>query len=293
MFDDFIKEVKEKDETIEYKELNLSKNILFNPNLAVNMLENIDDYSDKQIFDMIKESYETIFSERFVSQDPRRITLMINSRFISEAVKVFSLYPDISYSTLVYINKIIFDFNDRYTGEEYESQRNLFISLARAINKRKIQELVIIGLPEVIAVNLAYRRYSSNNESINIRRLLSFMASVEPGLMTAQMVVNIYERLFEEIGLLFQIIMTEPLRVTSFDETYENIGLAILAMVDNMPAIAIQRVLRGYSLAIDSGALKYGQDKTYIRYYLSSLVGYDRIVNAVIYLKEYEGVRVP
>lgn len=298
---DFLNEMKNKKDDEKLETINLGKSIVFNPDMFKDVLYNIDKYSDQEIADTIKISYHIIFSDKFIMENPSHLAVITNHRFLTNAIRVFSTLPEIEYSTFVYCNKIIYDYINTYITDEFTDTRNILYSLARVINKKQIQLLLSIGLPEDIAVDILIARHSANTEIININRLLSIMTTVDSKLMDVQMCVNIFEKLFDELGLLFQIVMFTPCNTNMDNETYENIGSAILFMVNNMPSLAIKKVLNGYTAAFESGLfrqkIKVGNDiiagDTYRRYNLEQLdYRFSRIVGIVNVLKE-EQIYVP
>jgi hypothetical protein len=176
----------------------------------------------------------------------------------------------------------------------------MFYSLARVINKKAIQSLVLLGLPEDISTDILISRCSSTTATTNMQRLHSILVSIDPDLMTVQMIVNIFEKLFDELGLLFQVIMFTP-PTNPIEETYDNIGLAILFMVNNMPSIAIRKVLVGYTTSYEGGVFKQHlkvngsiiAGQTYRRYNLEELdYRFARITGMIAQLKE-EQIYVP
>lgn len=298
---EFLDEMKNKKDDEKLETVNFSSNILFNPNLFKAVLYNIDRYSDQEIFDTIKVSYHLIFSDKFIMEDPSHLAIVTNHRFLTAAIKVFGTLQEIEYSTLLYCNKIIYDYINTYITEEYTDTRNILYSLARVINKNQMQSLIAIGLPTDISIDILIARYSANTETINITRLINTMQTIESGVMDIQTCVNVFEKLFDELGLLFQIIMFTPIPQNAFPETYENIGLAVLFMVNNMPSIAIKKVLTGYTTAFESGLfrqhIKSGNNiiptETYRRYNLEILdYRFSRITGMIAILKE-EQIYVP
>lgn len=298
---EFIDEFKKKDDDVKVERFDVSKNIVFNPNAFKEILYHIDKYSDQEIYETIKNSYHLIFTDRFIAEDPNHLALVTNHRFLTIAIRVLSS-AELERNIILYCNKLVYDYIHTYVADEYADTRNIFYSLARVVNKKAIQSLLVIGLPEDVATNLLIARYSANNESVNIVRLNREMELVESDIMTIQMCVNIFEKLFDELGLLFQMVMFTPPLTVSIPTTYDNIGLAILYMVNNMPSIGIRKVLTGYTTAYESGMFKQqfksnGQvvstGKTYTRYNLETLdYRFARIVGMVASLKE-EQIYVP
>lgn len=297
---EFLDEMKNKKDDEKLETVNLSKNIVFNPNMFKEILYNLDKHSEQEIIDTIKVSYHIIFSDKFIMEDPSHLGIVTNHKFLTAAIRVFSSLSEIEYSTFVYCNKIVYDYVHTYITDEYTDTRNILYSLLRVINKKQIQLLLSIGLPEDIALELLNARYSANTETANITRLILTMQSIDSNTIDTQMAVNIFEKLFDELGLLFQIIMFTPIS-QGFPETYENIGLAILFMINNMPSIAIKKVLTGYTTAFESGLFrqhyKSGNNvipgDTYRRYNLETLdYRFSRITGMISMLKE-EQIYVP
>lgn len=290
-------------EKVSTASVDLSKNIFINPKAFKDSLRNIDSLTDQELYNMISHSYETIFSESFIKEDKENLAIITHPRFISACVYVFNTVQQIDYKVKLYCNKIIYDYNTTFRGAEYEYIRNLLFSLGRVINKDKLYTLVALGLPEEIAVNILICRYSSRKERTNIARMNYYICKQSEELMTEQMIIWIFEKLFDKISELFQVIMFYPYDETQNEDVYSIMSLSILDIIENMPYISIKNLLTDYTLAYESGAYRkqlitsnkevINLNETYTRFSMGSLsADYPRITQAVEELKQ-ELVYVP
>lgn len=130
-----------------------------------------------------------------------------------------------------------------------ESAKFLYI-MARKLNKKMVNILEGIGLPENTAVWLIVNRNSSTDERRNIRRMVRAMQHTDPDLMTEQMVVNVFAKTFnDQFCNLFISVMTD--RFDSFENkeesyVYSTVSNAILDILNTMDEEEIKDILMEY-----------------------------------------------
>ena len=143
---------------------------------------------------------------------------------------------------------------------------------------------------------MALARSSDVDERINIKRLNLIMIQNPQKLMNTQMIINVYERLFDEFRTVFQTTMFD---VYNDDETWvteemmevnANISYAICIILNDLPVEAIKMILKGYT---DDFSHIHCGDRSKIRFSMKSLSDDFSRINAIVELLESEGYSVP
>jgi hypothetical protein len=164
------------------------------------------------------------------------------------------------------------------------------------VNKDKIMNLMAIGLEENIATYLTLARFSDTKEEINVKRLNFVICTQPKEIMTVQMIVNIYEKLFDAALILFETTMfdiyndEEEWVTEDIMEVYANISLAILHIINNMPTDHIKKILKSYA---NDFSMVYGGNSRAIRFPMKSISqDFPRVIYTVEQLS-YEDTYVP
>lgn len=214
-----------------------------------NVIPSINQMDEHNLSILIKNNLD-IISKDILEGDSDYAPLLVNMRFISSFIRAVNSVP-IDYTTQLACNKITYDY---FTSENPDPTiKQQYLNMSRIVNREAINKLIGIGLDETIACNLALCRYSSSNEKTNVKRLNFAIYHRDPNIMSEQMVVWIYEKLFTRISDLFQATMfevyTEQQQIDfgeNFMENYGTVGLAILVILNNMTSENIKKVLIGY-----------------------------------------------
>lgn len=295
LFENLMKDI-EKDENNVKKENEelmepvnfLENSSIFHPELLKQKLINIDQMSDKEAFELIKKNYDSILSDTFVNQDIDILNLFKNERFLILMIQVMSSLTSISHSNRVYCNKIAYDYLT--LSDTKEEIKNLMFTLSKTVNKDIIPLLLGLQLPNDLAAYLALARFSSLKETINIRRLNLIMMTSSIEIMTEQNIVWIYEKLFDNITILFEAIMFDVYEDinSSMSEIYSRISLAVLDILDNMPMHSIQKVLMSY--IGDYNALYNTHN---VRFSMRSLSNDYQRINYVVSMLMQQNIYIP
>lgn len=253
-------------------------------------ISSIPQMDENQLSNLVRNHLDSITSD-ILNNDPSYSVILRDRKFVSAFVRTILNSP-ISFETRTACNKITYDYltcpdSDNYIKDQY-------IMMSKVINSDVIGALRSIGLDDNTADILALCRYSSFNEKTNVKRLNFAMYQKPVQIMTEQMIVWIYEKLFTRISDLFYATMfevyspeQEDIFGENFMEIYGTVGLAVLLILNNMTSINIRKVLVGYS---DEWQLSR-RPKT--RFSLHSLSGdYSRILNVVDSLTS-EGYIIP
>ena len=226
---------------------------ILNRNYYMDKLKNINDLTDKELFDLIIKSYDDLLKDIFTNDNTQFLLLFINSRFLSVLIQALNSNKiEITPYIRMYCNKLAYDYltlgND---DDAYLKQ--LFLSLSKTVNRQYIPLLQSLGIPEELAAKMALSRFSSDKEIVNVKRLNFVIMQSPIQLMTEQMIVFIYEKLFDELTPLLKGIMFDVLSDIDYDtmsedmiEIYSTISLAILDMLNNMTSANMRKVLLSY-----------------------------------------------
>ena len=212
-------------------------------------LTNLSRFNDNQIFDFIKTNLEYIQS-CIMARDVLVINQFHDIRFVNAFFLVVSNMP-VTVMRQFCVNKICYDY---FTLDNANPDiKSILLNTAKKVNAEEIRQLMSIGLDVDTASNLAFCRFSSIDEKVNIKRLNFVICSKDPDIMTEQMIVWIYEKLFDRLGQLFVTTMLEYYVVdedaepdSPFMEIMSTIYLAILTMANNLPIVDIRRLLELY-----------------------------------------------
>ena len=248
MFESFNNRVKNK-ETPKTESMSFFNNPILNSTLLREKLYHIDALSERELFNLVKDSFDLVLKQIFSNKDQDYLKIITNTKFLI-ALNQVVLNLDLTYTQRIYCNKLAYDYFTSENNDPYTKQ--LFFALSKSVNRNIIGVLCSIGLPEDLASYLALARYSSEKEMINVKRLNFIIISSSVEIMTEQMIIKIYEKLFDSITPLFEGIMFDGLDMDeeyvseSMNLIYSTISLAILVILNNMPSQDIRKVLISY-----------------------------------------------
>lgn len=231
-------------------------NIANNPNINKGLLDTIintgtlNNYTDNELYALLSTNLRGFLLNIFERKDQRYIKMIISDRFLRVLIQVVANI-DIDYMNMIYLNKLCYD----YLTLDDESKNNiisdLIYHLAKITNKKYIPLLIGVGIPERIACYIVLSRFSTNDEFVNVTRM-NFVIMTANTHFTEQMIVDIYQNLFDRVSLLFEATMldvpdtTEEWYTDDIDERYSLITLAVLDILNSLTSDAIRRVLDDY-----------------------------------------------
>lgn len=270
-----------------------TQNVVLTPDSLQAKFSLIDTMSDKEIYELVKEYYETILTTIFESNDKliRRsfIDLFTNAKFILALTQaMYTVTPnDITKKRL---NKMCYDYLVISEHDSNDYIGGLLMSLAKTINRDKIPLLCAIPLPEDLSSMIALSRYSSEKEVVNVKRLNRVLMNQPVDSISEQQIVNIYLTLFDHVLPLFTGVMLDVESPSNMNqnamEVYGVITLSILDIMNELPTADIKK---GLTLFDEDRRIQYS-DKP-IRINLESITesDYPRILTAIDQLKS-EGI---
>lgn len=131
-----------------------------------------------------------------------------------------------------------------------QESADVFYRIAFRINKKMVQIIMNLGIPEKDAIWLIVNRYSAFDERRNIKRMVRAIQHMDPKIVTEQMIVDIFSKTFnDQFENLFIAVMTD--RFDSFDDkneqyVYSTVSNAVLDILDTMDEDEIRDILINY-----------------------------------------------
>lgn len=288
MFDQYMKDIA-KEPKRELVQIKLFDNPAYNTLVLEEKLRSLDSLEDREVYSLLRDGYESILSTIFIDKNRQYLDLFTNSRFVSILIQVMSSITNISHINRTYINKIVYDYIVLQDSDPYIKQ--LLYSLSKTVNKDILPRLLGLGLPEDIAIRLALSRFSSQKEIVNVKRVNFIIMTSPIEIMTEQMIVFIYEKLYDRFTPLFVGTMIDNCKSDmegDMDEIYSIISLAILDILNVMPSNDIRKVLISYV-----GDFQALYSKNGYRFSLQCLSNDYARINAVVDALKYENIYVP
>lgn len=283
-------------ETVNMQNFYLGQNILINQDYLINELRNIDYKNDQDLHELIRISYPIILDIDFINKANHKIELakaFMNIRFVSVFCAVISsvALTDIQ---RICCNKFIYDYFTM-TSEKNDMIINHMLNLGFAINKDHVVGLYGKGIDQKTITNLAVARFSTTDDILAVKRANVIIMNSTPQMMTEQIIVNIYETLFNKcLVALFNGVMFDTMEFDDDEidedqeEIYATISLAILDILNEMPTDMIIAVLKAYAQT-----KQYCHQREKARFDIHAISEeYDRVLSCVYYL-ESSGFTVP
>lgn len=212
----------------------------------------LDNMSDQDLYNLVYKTYKYILDEMFIGKNMELVTfLYTNPRFIMTLNNVLSRSDvKLTYLQTVYCNKLAYDYFTA-RGEKDKYIRALLVNLIKTVNRSINPSLIGLGLSEEDSSYLTNARYSSLKENIQVRRLNLEIMKRSSDIMTVQMVIDIYGKLFDRITPLFDGIMydcrsNDQFMDPAMEEVYGTINVAILEIVNNLPQDIMYHLLKNF-----------------------------------------------
>lgn len=223
-----------------------------NINAITNKLFKLDDLDDESLYNLICKTYPYILDEMFISKNIELIKfLYTNPRFIMTFTNVLSR-PNIklTYLQMIYCNKLAYDYFTA-RGDKDDYIKALLVNLVKTVNRSITPGLIGLGLNEELVSYLTNARLSSLKEPIQVKRLNLIIMNQSTDIMTVQMIIDIYGKLFDRITPLFEGIMYDYWSLEQFtgkemENVYATINIAILEIVNNLPEDIMYHLLRNF-----------------------------------------------
>lgn len=267
-----------------------------NTDVLKDKLFHLDDLSDEGLYKLICKSLNYVVDETFMTKNIELMMyLYTNSRFLMTLTNVLSRQDvKLNYIQLVYCNRVAYDYFTARRDDKNEYIASLLLNLIMVLNRGYTPSLVGLGLSEELACRLVNARHSSLKEHIQVRRLNLEIMKQTTDIMTVQMIVDIYGKLFDRITPLFSGIMydcytREHFNGQEMEDIYSTINIAILEIVNNLPQDMMYQLLKRFHETYELVHLNKG-----IRFNIYSICkdDYPRLFYTLEVLKN-EGIYLP
>ena len=295
MFEDYIEELSKRptEQDTVYHSLDMGSSPVLNPSVLVRKLSNVEELKTDEIYQLVMEYHSTILNKTFIDNN-KVITgnAFMNERFVSTFSQVLSRI-NITNDERINCNRLIYDYM-MYKNSDNNIMMILY-NLGRLINSQQIAVLLSLGLPETLVVDLIISRYSTISDFVAMKRVNLTIIKSSIDIMTEQMIVNIYEKLFDKLTPMFEGVMLDAWSDDDFtdqeqEEIYGRITLAILDIMNNAPFDYITSVISSYT---QDHNYVYPNDPVRINLRAIAISDYKRIIDAVDWVENNLHIIVP
>lgn len=253
-------------------------------------IKNINNISDIELVQLIKSNYNFIFS----TEDKNTIELFINERFLDCLIDVVTYNP-LSMLERITCNSIIYEYIVLLDGNNNQKIKSLLIKLSKVVNRELVNILLSMRLSSELASCIAFTRYSSLEEKINIKRI-NFLLSQQN--IEYDWLKQIYRILFGNTNIQFLFIYTmfdvyktlEDWMTNEFIQSHNSISRIVLELLEEQPFNNIKMILSSYTMEF---IMSHNSDISDVRFSIRNYSkDYPRI-NYAIYCLQLENVYVP
>ena len=287
MFEDYVTELNSAPVVKpEFKPLTIGQTIM-TPYILEDKLSNISNLTNNELYEVLMLAYPTILNKTFIDKNKAMIAnLFMNERFVSIFSQVLS--------------NVSIPFTDDQKANCNGSKKSrhvmeILYKVGKIINRDIVPIVCALGLDEQLAINLIIARFSTKDEYLGMQRVNVVIMNSDINIMPEQMIVWIYEKLFNHLTPMFEGIMFDVWNDDDFinedkEEIYGTINLAILDILQDAPMKNIISVISSFA-----------QDRYYIhandpiRFNIKaiSLSDYGRVIEAIDHVEKDRGFKVP
>lgn len=284
MFEDFFKEAKEKSKPATYTNIDISKMSALNIDyFREQLLYNLNNLADNELYTFLSTNYKTVLQDIIDKRDERYLKIVSNTRFLSIFNEVLR-HNTLNIMEIKNCNKIAYSFLTHNLAPDDEYIRSLYFNMSSIVNSHIVMRLIGVGVCEELAALLAIARYSHDNELYNSKRVNNVLISSKT-LLTEQIIINIFEILYDEFYILFNGVMYDVYSEQELDaisteanEIYSNMSLALIDMMNTLPDQVIYLVLVEY-LSVNNTSKDYSD--TRFKLYSLNSTDYYRILQVL------------
>ena len=278
-----------------YATLDFNSSVVLSDAMLIEKLRCIDIMSDREIYYLANNYYETILNCIFGPSTPDTmeyksfyVDLFTNPKFIIALTQVmYNISPN--HSVRRRVNKMCYDYlvlDENMISSEDEYIKGLLMTLSKTVNRDKLPKLCALPLPEDLASLICLSRYSSEKEIINVKRLNKVLMKQSISNISEQKIVDIYLALFDHVlplfeGVMLDVVSPSQMNTTSA-EVYGLITLAILDIFNELPLVDIKKGLMTFD---NDRSILYHDDPIRINLEAISDIDYPRILRAIDILK--------
>lgn len=257
-------------------------------------INSIDSMNEKDRYNFIRDYIDTITTQ-ILDGTCRYIKKLVTPEFLSTCKDVISNIP-ITASRRIALNYLAYSYF--FSTNPNPDVISLIMEIGYIINRDYVNILMDLGngLSRQDATNICISRFSSTDEKLNVHRMNYSIYKISPKIMTQQMIIWIFEALFNQVRYLFVATMFEDSSIlfiqknsqyVFYEDTFSNLSLALLTMVNNMMLNDINYLLK---LFLDEWEYHGRQE---VRFSLRSLSSDFSRIRSVVEAMESSDVLIP
>ena len=238
-------------------EMDLSTNVLTSPDMLSIQLSDIQNMDNDSLYALLCKTWYLILDKDFIRKNKSIVAnVFTNEKFVVLFSRVMNQVTGLNREQQICCNKLVYDYLT-LRSEKDPHIESLLYNLGITINRDIIPGLMSLGLDTNTVAYLAIARYSTEKEQLAVKRVNVIIVNSSIEVMTEQMIVKIYEKLFDHLSPLFEGIMLDKWDDEFFqeaedrEEIYGLINLAVLDILNEMPDTLIYNVLYQYKQVKD------------------------------------------
>lgn len=230
--------------------------IVSGPNALAKRLNKIDKLNDEFAYMLVKKEYKNFLSNIIDNEVFDKIKM--STKFINALTQV-CLENKLTYDERIYCNSMIYKQLPKISNNYL---RKIYYTLGLVVNRTVANRIMEeCELDQVLSSYLAVIRKSSFSNKDNIARLNFSIMCLDPKLMTAQKITDLYCTVFnssEDIRNLFLNTIMDTYVYNSDEDwitddilaTAKNMEIALLSILDSLDVRIIKDILMDYSRAV-------------------------------------------
>lgn len=235
--------------------------IISGPNALAKRLNKIEKLNDEFAYMLVKKEYKNFLSN--IIDDSVFDKIKMSTKFINALTQV-CLENKLTYDERIYCNSMIYKQLPKISNNYL---RKIYYILGLVVNKTIANKIMSeCNLDQVLSSYLAVIRKSSFSSKDNIVRLNFSIMCLDPKLMTAQKITDLYCTVFnssEDIRNLFLNTIVDNYVYNSDEDwitddilaTAKNMEIALLSILDSLDVRIIVDILMDYSRIVKLNAL--------------------------------------
>lgn len=270
--------------------------IISGPNALAKRLNKIEKLNDEFAYMLVKKEYKNFLSN--IIDDSVFDKIKMSTKFINALTQV-CLENKLTYDERIYCNSMIYKQLPKISNNYL---RKIYYILGLVVNKTIANKIMSeCNLDQVLSSYLAVIRKSSFSSKDNIVRLNFSIMCLDPKLMTAQKITDLYCTVFnssEDIRNLFLNTIVDNYVYNSDEDwitddilaTAKNMEIALLSILDSLDVRIIVDILMDYSRIVKLNALD--SDEVRISFSRIDRKSFKNISIAIDEL-EYKDIKLP
>lgn len=288
-----LREVRESSNTLsDESRVPIFRSVEYQVSTILEKIKNIDTFDDEEIKGIIYRQHSMLLNyDLFLASDETRVQmqdLFTNKRFLKIFLDIIGLI-ELTPHEKVCINKLAYDYYILPKNDEIVSSLLLQISY-------QINNILTIKLSAILGIERAKMLSMIANSSFklekNVHRINTFLIKCNLDF-SVQNIVDIYCILFDSFThpFIYSMLEAKPSGMTDNQlKIFDNISLALLAILDSMTSSDIKKVLYDYAFT-----LKLVRVNFTVRFSLKSAISYTRITKIIeeIEMDPIDSLRIP